>query len=457
MTNSELLLIENLPGEGGILKERAHALAQSDNDFKRAFSQATRGDYITLEPTLDHLLVFIQEAWTGVVLEDDFSSYKDHRWRPIGDFETDETWVGGQADTTNEVEGSQGWECPTTDKTAYRDFGTLAAPELDLENEDRFGDDDYVVVAVYVHASGDSGGEYTLEFYSGAADSYRSKADGLGQGWLLTKHKRSEFTEAGSPDWEDIFRVMVRSNTGAVGNAAPQDVTFDWLRLEKADPDDATVPNPTGTVWDFQPNSAAWTITEDVSGADATLACLDIEADVEKVALIDETLTDIRYRARVMAKRDAGKVGIIWRAEADTLTEGAEDCFVAYLDITTDRLRVHRFDNGVDAVVEGENDFECAVDTWYTIGVINKGIWFKVYAAPTASLTEDDDIWDDQYFYVNGSSPYHPSGMAGVISIGTLGRFDEVKLLNIQDKVVPADEITLQGWAIFRTIAPFVE
>jgi len=457
VTNSELMLIENYPGDGGILEERAHVLAQADNDFKRGLMTAQRGSFLALDPKLDHLLVFLQERWNGSILEDDFESYKSSRWMPIGDFESDETWTGGAADTANECEGSQGWETDLGDETAYRDFGSLAAPGLDLEVEGRFQDDDYVVGVVYFHGSPEGGNEYTVEFCSTAdVDSWRDGTDSLGQGWYFFKHKKSTMEEFGSPDWASIFRVYVRSNTGARPNPGVN-ATFDWLRLEKADPDNATVPNATGSQWDFQPNTGEWAITEDISGAGATLACLDTETDVEKAALIDETTpADVKYRAKVMAKRDTGFAGIIWRAGDDTLTEGAEDCYVALLDIAGDQVEVGEYEAGV---YDGSSSpaFVCAVDTWYTIGVIAKGTNHRVYATASSNLSDEDDVFDAGYLVAEFADGTFTSGKCGVMGYNTLIRADEVKLVSLQDKVVPADEITLQGWALFRTIAPFME
>ena len=97
------------------------------------------------------------------------------------------------------------------------------------------------------------------------------------------------------------------------------------------------------------------------------------------------------------------------------------------------------------------------MDTWYTVGVIAKGSTFMVFAAASSNLTDDDDLFDSIYLMATVTDSTLSSGSCGVMSISTLGRFDEVKLVNKQDKVVPADTITLEGKAIFRTIAPFGE
>jgi hypothetical protein len=226
--------------------------------------------------------------------------------------------------------------------------------------------------------------------------------------------------------------------------------------LEKADPDDSTNPNATGDQWNFQPVGGHWTITEDVS-SQAVLACLDVESGVEKTALIDETTPDdVQFRAKVMCKRDAGYAGIVWRAGNDTLTEGTEDCYAAVLDIANDVLLVREYANG--AVTQHDNPaFTCAVDTWYTVGVIAEGSSFRVYATASSNLSDEDDVFSSSYLLTTVTDTTLTSGSCGVMSISTLGRFDEAKLVGLRDKVVPADQITLEGKAIFRTIAPFCE
>ena len=200
-----------------------------------------------------------------------------------------------------------------------------------------------------------------------------------------------------------------------------------------------------------------WTITEDISGAGDTLACLDTESGVEKAALIDETTpNDVKYRAKVMAKRDAGYAGIVWRAGDDTLTEGTEDCYAAVLDIANDKVLVREYNNG--AVTQKDDPaFTCVVDTWYTIGVIVKGSEFRVYATASANLTDEDDVFSAAYLLSTVTDATFTTGKCGVMSISTLGRFDEVKLVSLQDRMIPADQITLTGKAVFRTVAPFME
>jgi hypothetical protein len=87
--------------------------------------------------------------------------------------------------------------------------------------------------------------------------------------------------------------------------------------------------------------------------------------------------------------------------------------------------------------------------------VVAKGSTFKIYATATANLTDDDDVFDDDYLIMSVTDASYTSGKCGLMCFTAGARFDEVKLVSLQDGVVPTDEITLEGKAIWRTIAPF--
>jgi hypothetical protein len=454
VTNSERLLIENFPDEYGRVRELAQVLNAS-SEYLRAPTTAPRGDFLTLSPNKDTLLCFVQEEWNGELLDDDCEGYEANRWYQISDFDTTSDWTADsmadrEADTTNYVEGTQAvrlYDSGTSGTYMYM-IGTF-----DLTEEGRFGNDDYIVMSVYLPSAAN---DLWLRFWTSTGNYYRRHQTGpYAAGWHTLAFLRSDFGQVGSPDWSDINRVYL----GVDDDALSPDATFDYLRFEVADPDDATNPNPTGNVWDFQPTGGAWAITEDVGGgAGATLACLDIESGVEKVALIDDddTPADVRFRARVRAKRDEGYVGIVWRAGPDTLTEGTEDCYAAVLDTANDQVLVREYNNGAvtqkDAIA-----MVVSPNEWFIIGVIAKGSTFQVYVVPEVLVSDDDDIFDEANLRFTVTDATHTTGKCGVMSISTLGRFDEAKLWSLRDKVAPSDTITLTGTAIFRTIAPFYE
>jgi hypothetical protein len=447
VTNSEKLLVENLVDEWGQTRQLTHVVAQSDDDFKRALVTAPRGDFMLLDPSLDHLLTFIQEQVSGhTILDDDFSGYEGDRWFVVDDM--DSAWTLGTPTEDNLIEGDY---CLTWGVDGPASI--QGAVDFDLENEGRFQSGDFVCLVIYPTEEMNF---WILYFDTVQATDryYYTGNDNLPadeHSFLFAK--KSSFIESGSPDWSDInYAVVLLDDNGTAGDAYA-----DFIRIEKADPDDADNPNATGDQWNFQPVGGHWTITKDISGAGATLACLDIESGVEKSALIDEvTPGDVQFRAKVMAKRDAGYAGIVWRAGNDTLTEGAEDCYAALLDISNDVILVREYAAG-SSTQHDNPAFTCAVDTWYTIGVIAKGSTFYIYATASSNLTDDDDVFASAYLLSTVTDATLTSGSCGVMSISTLGRFDEVNLVSKQDKVVPADDITLEGKAIFRTIAPFGE
>lgn len=449
VSNSEKLLVENYPDDYGQILELAHVVVSSDGDFKRVLATAPRGDFLTLDPTLDHRLYFVWErpSWE-TILDDDFESYKGSRWMPIAEFEDDESWssaTGFSQVADNLVEGSKAGKFQRDDA-----ISTSLVSDLDLENEGRFTDGDFVCVMAKLVTSPDYG--YIVFYTSGGNYYYNTPYSGVGVHFHHSK--KSTWNTQGSPDWGDIALTQVYADD--IGSVE-YEFYLDCWRIEKADPDDADNPNATGSQWDFQPTGGAWTVTEDISSAGATLACLDIESGVEKSALIDETTpNDVRFRARVMAKRDAGYVGIVWRAGTDTLTEGTEDCYAAVLDIANDVVLVREYANG--AITQHDNPaLVSAVDTWYTVGVEAKGSTFRVYATATSDLTDDDDVFAAAYLLATVTDATLTTGKCGVMSISTLGRFDEAKLVSLQDKHIPADTLTLEGKAIWRTIAPFCE
>jgi len=68
---------------------------------------------------------------------------------------------------------------------------------------------------------------------------------------------------------------------------------------------------------------------------------------------------------------------------------------------------------------------------------------------------DDSEIFGDSHLKKSFTDATYASGKVGLMSQSTLGRFDDVVLESIEDKVVPADQITVSGQAVFRTIAPF--
>lgn len=455
VSSDEKLLIENFPGNQGVIREIAQVVNQANDRFVRALMTAPCGDFMMLDPAVDAKIVFIQERAGEVLLDDDFSSYKASRWMPLEDFEDLSEWTlsnDATQDSTYELEDDNALKL--VDPSAGE---TTAEVDVawDLEADGRFTNLDFIVFVYHASDTAQANRYLYARFYTGAA--YYQFAFSPGDnGVFSASEEKIGAGQSDFPDWADIDKFGLRFFGSRAGDAATY-VCLDHLRIEKADPDDAEHPNPTGTQWDFQPVGGLWGITEDISGAGATLACFDQSSGDECVAIIDETTTgDIQFRARVMAKRDAGYAGILWRAGDDTLTAGAEDTYAAMLDIGEDKLLIREYVAG--AITEHDNPaFTCAVDTWYVVGVIMKGSTFKVYATAAPNLSDDGDVFDESYLLSTVTDSTLASGKCGVISASTLGRFNNAYLVSLQDQMIPADTITVEGQAIFRTIAPFSE
>lgn len=457
----ERLLIDNLLQQGRIA-ERSYVIAQ-DGDFMRALTAAPKGDFIELIPHYDNELTFFHERkGQYTVLSDNFDSYEGSRWFPVADFESDETWTttsgSGGTDSTYNVEGDQGYYLSIS--TVQPAGAAHRVVALDLENDGRFTDNDYVVFSMNIQNVSDlnSAGIY---FQDEDGDDFQAyiPAASLSEGRNFVAVKKSDFSEIGTPDWSTIVKIgiVVFRNTSAATIIA----RFDYIRVEKADPDSATEPNATGNQWNFVPNEATWTITEDVTEdtPGATLACLDSSSSPinQKIALLDEDLPDdIQYSARVMIKKSANNAGVIWRAGASTLTAGKQQGYEALVEYG-DTLSVYRYASGsIDSTLATETFTGVDYDRWYTLGIIAKGSQQKVFAALSSAIEFDDNaVFDEDYLYVDVEDATYDNGQVGLVSDTTLGRFDNVVVNDIEDIFEKNDRLRIVGDVIFRTITPF--
>ena len=455
-SNSKLL-IENFPGAHGQIQELAHIVAQADENFQSIPSKAPRGDFLMLDPTKDNLIVAVQQRnrWTPI-LDDDFESYKGVYWMAIDTFDNKDSWMGETgAWPIFRVEGSN------TLYLQVNTFGQAAMHKLvnlDLEHEGVFTSGDFSCFVVF---PGSAGTETIASFHTVyGVDSWDGPAITPASVRTFAYQKKSAHVAAGAPDWSSIAEVEIQF-TDLTGGLPTKTGFFDWWRLEKADPDDTDYPNATGTQWNFQPAGGKWTITEDIAGAGATLADLSCDGyGVEHMALIDETTSnDVRFRIRVRAGRDQGVdqyVGIVWRAGPHCLTAGTEDCYAALLDVTNQQVDIREYNNGAITALDSPA-FSVAREAWYVMGVIANGSTLKVFVKRADSLTDDEHVFDDANLVSTVTDGTWTTGQCGVMTIDNLSRFDDAFLEVLSDRHVPADEITLTGQAIFRTIAPFNE
>lgn len=453
----ERVLVENFTKYGRIL-ERGYTLVQ-DGDIKRVLKTAPRGDFVELDPAQDHVLVFVQERASGyTVIDDDFSGYAATGYLPILEMESAEGWTltGAAHSTTNLVEGAASIILDTTG-TATAQSPTLTQ---DLNADGRFNDPDYIVLAVYIE-NVSSFTAVQIQFRTGPSDYFYHNIlkAAVNTGWNSIAVKKGDFSVQGSPTWATVANVYFTN--GII--TAQGDVGVDFLRVEKADPDNAALPNPTGATWNF--NGKKWGITADVTvdEADKTLATLDSGATL-RLALLDADIPlDAEITARVMTKKYAGKAGIAFRMHPDSLIAGNEEGYLACIHTTAaSTVSVYAYTSGA-IVATYSSAFTAVPDRMYTMGVRIKskalvGLFdqYDVYAALSSALDYDDSrIFEEANHAITGYDVVGNAEGAGLGSIGTLGRFATFTVKSITDKLYYEDQLRVEGKAVFRTISPF--
>jgi len=451
-TDSYKLLLENLK------RELCHVVDQSTLALDRVATPIC--PLLRLKPGGDNRIDFIWERLIASI-EDGFDDYEAWRWLQAAGFESDEPWStdnGGSVDTTYYAEGSQALRITPNiggGGSSFWEYG-----EWDLDTEGRFSADDFVYIAVYKDAafSPDVDGTFTLYFTDTGNGQYTKATDAntLANGWNAVKYKKSDFGASGSPSWSSINTLsIVLINCGTTGF-----LVFDDWRISKADPDYATLGNDTGDVWDFMRD--VWHIEEQDS-TDHALGCIDNAAALEQVALIHEAPpTDIKLLASVRAKRDDGEVGLVFRC-ADG-TSGSEDMAAFFIDTNSDKLELMKWAAGSASDIATALDQTTAPDTNYWLGVRMIGNRVRCYFGTSKAA-----IWDDEHNeFVASARKFNEtdsvfasggalaSGQCGVLSIGTLGRFDDVELYGLAGHI-PGDTIEVEAKALYRTIYPFRE
>lgn len=471
------LLIENMLGLAGRVVERAYVV-DSDDYLKRVLTVAPKGDFVALEPGYDHELLVVQERAAASVFTDDFAQYKSYALIVLSRLEGDDTVVepwGPAVYTTDCVEGSRALLLDPTTSSFY-DY-VFFSVSLDLSIDGRFGSDDYIIVGVYVPDPNNVDGAFLYLATDYPSNVYYIKLPGntMKAGWNQLYAKRSAFTKIGSPSWADI-NVM---GFGIVKDdlVPNRQAIFDYLRTEKAHPSNANIPNATGGVWDFEPDTGVWTITEDVEEDDpgATLACLDNDTggsefdpyNLKKAQLSLYEGDNVRFSARIstygLTALHPREVGIFWRGDATLmLTSGNEQGYGALINTRNGTLKVYRYTSGESTELYAyssaflSEDYHNFAHKWYTLGVQVIGASHRLYCSLSSGLNYDDStVFTPAYLRATVTDATYNSGKIGVLCRGTLGRFDDVVVESLEDKHVPADQITLTGQALFRTIAPF--
>lgn len=180
---------------------------------------------------------------------------------------TAEAWWTYDDDLSHEslIEGALGIKAPMRNGTgdidfAYRWYYVGPPPSgefLDISQEERFTDDDFVLLVMYIDPSTYAElttGHY-IDLWDNDSDIARIDLDSLQSGMNYLKFKRSDIDtnpfDIDPPptfDWDEVtfVRIYLYLDGWDVGYY----VTVDDFRIVKADPDDATDYNDTGLSWD---------------------------------------------------------------------------------------------------------------------------------------------------------------------------------------------------------------
>lgn len=473
--NSQKLLSEGTPENRSV----AHIIDQSSHVLENVVDKHYGDKCLRALPGFDTRVALLFQrvggittggaggaAGANVAMDDDFDSYEALYWLPVADLETDESWFSygpypSTGDTTYYVEGDQSRRLNFSASGGSTDRNV----SLDLNEDGRFTDGDYVCAVFYI-SSGDIGdlGSSQLSFFDGS-DQYAAIFHNLGDsplivaGYNFVAIKKSDLWQGGSPDWSEIDNIRLIVGASASGSGY---LYLDAWTIVKADPGDAAVPNPTGAEWDFQPAGYHWAITNNSpsGSSNAVLACYDQEAGVEKTAVYDTTMPDdVRGFLKVAANKDAGEAGIALRVNDQSL--GSEDLYAFVVDWDNDQLEALEYiagaKNNLDTAAQAVTD-----DTWYWLGFLVIGTVIKLYFSATepAGTTRSEQLENllsspNKVFSVSDATL--TSGKIGVISTGCLSMFDELYVESLESLSAPGDFVTAQAEALFRTSYPFAD
>lgn len=476
--NSQVLHTELLPDGKAVANVGDFSTNEVEGGVDRHYGASG-----LLIPSADTAIYFLFERNRGPHIEDDFSQYEGSYWLSIIEFEDSENLNGisdpdlGIMFTLNTVQGEKCLAStgPIGSTSVWQDYD----PPLDLENDNRFTEDDFICIVhrqdgtpytppsdkyLYIYFSNDSPLVLPYEpavyrkppvysppdptLYARGYHEFAIFKKSSQTGWLI--------------DWSSVGYINVSFDGTGVSSWT---WTFDYLRVEKADPDNAAVPNATGTAWDFQPNSGQWTITKDSPSGPSVpvLACLDYESFTEKTALVvNSDIADARGFCQISLHLhdppDAARIGIVVRCSEQT--SGAEDMYAFTLNFSLDMLEILRYTSGgswgLGSVSAG---MTFAVDTWYWLGFSIVGSDIELYFSATEpeGLTNSAKLADLLTLpnrFLNVSDSTHATGKIGIVSIGALAR---VGLMYVEAAGghVPADQIGVDVAALHRTIVPF--
>lgn len=276
-------------------------------------------------------------------------------WLQLEQFENASDWASDGSGVatnaaTNYVEGARGVNFTNNASFNY-DGNFTKNVTLDLSSDGRFTDNDYICVSLYLSAPSSN---LFVGFYTSAGsplpNAYYAGLGSCAAGWNFVKVKKGDFTSNGTPDWSNITKLMIGCAIPGGGN-----VTFDDLRIVKADPSDATTYNDTGGVWIFsklwavQPYGEWHIYPGNRAGEPAKNFSLGqiVDHDYWNIAYIDNSKIVSGTVQVGLYKKTTGYAGILFYV--NDLTLDSFDSYAAVVSGTS--LEIRKFANGVGNII----------------------------------------------------------------------------------------------------------
>ncbi len=376
-----------------------------------------------------------------VSVEDQFDGYGNREW---SDLETlywyllsgfDDNWealVGTISDeVTTLIEGATA-KRNTTLGAPYVNYGEIRLMKaLDLSKQQRFGPDDFLTVDLYLSQAMNDPSDVCITTFKDALDNWAVMPLGPDGEWLAgwnhCRVKRSTM-EIGpvEPDWAGIQKVygQFMPSTDAAMYAI-----WDNLRMSKADPDDPSVPNDTGSIWDF--TGGVWYITPGARAGEPSKPCS--LAQVKTVAsptewyMAHHTRSSVKYGMGIagMYLKDADGQAAFAFCIQDPTPE-TRTCYAAELDTAANLVRLVKWVNGVRTEI-GSQGFTANPNQEVWVGVDWRGLDGAGYIKVYASTTEGNLIQANNLLFAKVDTGIARGGYVGVMALGCNVRFFYVR------------------------------
>lgn len=294
---------------------------------------------------------------------------------------------------------------------------SYSAP-LDLTADGRFGNDDYICIAVHVAAQGHVIDTLEIRLYSdlggnkyyGAvlASNYTATAH-----WSFFAVKKSAFTAVNAPDWASIAYIRVMAARDTNGAAEHTLVTWDDLRIVKADPTDASTFNDTYDQWYFF--DGVWHIYQDVSNVPYAMGQVYEEVPGTRCVAVKRGNYNIEHSfAAGVQLRGPGLAGIVWG-------DGPDDCYELVINQSLGRVLLYKSVDGAQSTLATIFNFTFSVFAKYTLGMIRSGVYLYCY------LSTLPDVFHSNNLLCRISDSSYTGGQVGFVSYGVNSRFFDLR------------------------------